>query len=82
MVADPAPLYAIAAELDRRAMLLRARATQVGAAPASARWSSSGARAWADGVARIHTLLLHSADQIERAAIQLRVRAAQVCAWE
>ena len=82
MPADPAPLYAIAAELDRRAAVLRARAALVGSAPVTARWSSAGARAWADGVTQIHTLLLRSADQVEHAARQLRSRATQVCAWE
>jgi hypothetical protein len=82
MSADPAPLYAIAAELDRRAELLRARAAMVGAAPARTRWSSAGARAWADGAARIRTLLFQSAAQIEHAAGQLRSRATEVCAWE
>jgi hypothetical protein len=82
MSADPAPLYAIAAELDRRAALLRARAARIGTAPTRARWSSVGARAWADGVARIRTLLLRSAEQVEHAAVQLRARAAEVCSWE
>ena len=82
MAADPAPLFAIAAELDRRAAVLRARAARVGTAPAQARWSSFGARVWADGVAGIHVLLLRSADQVEHAAAELRARAAQVCAWE
>jgi hypothetical protein len=82
MSADPAPLYAIAAELDRRAALLRARAWLIGTAPTRTRWSSAGARAWADGVARIRMLLLRSAEQVEHAAVQLRARAAEVCSWE
>jgi hypothetical protein len=82
MPADPAPLYTIAAELNLRAALLRARAGQIAAAPARTRWSSVGARAWADGVARIRTLLLASADQVERTAAELRARAVDVSSWE
>lgn len=82
MAADPHPLYAIAAELERRAAALRAHAGLVGTAPARTRWSSTGARAWADGVVRIRTLLLRSAEQVEQAAAQLRVRAGEVCSWQ
>lgn len=81
MTADPGPLYAIAAELDRRAANLRARAAVIGTAPAHTRWSSQGAREWADGVARIHLLLLRSADETEQTAAQFRARATEVCSW-
>jgi hypothetical protein len=82
MTADPGPLLVIAAELERHAALLRARAGIIGSAPASTQWSSVGARAWADGVARIRLLLLHSADEAERTAARFRARAAEVCAWD
>lgn len=81
MSADPGPLYAIAAELDRRAAALRTRAALIGTAPAHTRWSSQGAREWADGVARIHVLLLRSADEAEHTAAQFRAQASEVCSW-
>jgi len=82
VAADPAPLYAIAAELDRRAGVLHARAVLIGTAPARTRWSSVGARLWADGVAQIGTTLVRSAGQVEQAAARLRASAVEVCSWE
>ncbi len=81
MPADPAPLYAIAAELDRRAGVLHARAVLIGTAPARTRWSSAGAALWADGVVQIHTMLVRSAAEVEQTAARLRSRAAEVCSW-
>ena len=78
MPADPAPLYTVAADLEERAALLRTRALLVGVSPEQVRWSSVGARAWADGVAEIRTLLLRSADEVDEVVSTFRAQAAQV----
>ena len=75
MACDPTPLLDLATELDGHGDALRSRAFAVASAPERVRWSSTGARAWADGVDEIRTLLLRAAADVEDAATDLRARA-------
>jgi hypothetical protein len=69
---DRVPLDAVAAELDHYAELLRIRSARVAADPDRVRWSSLGARAWAESVTTIRDALLRAAGELEQAAAALR----------
>lgn len=77
-LADPDRLEALAGVLEARAEDVRERRQQFTSAVAAVPWVSAGAAAYRARCAELSADLLHNADDLERAAADLRAHAKAV----